>query len=133
MASLVLVDSSVFIGLGRAGRDPLHELRFRRPGRDWATCGIVRVEVMRGLRSPTVKQVFAVFFDALVSAPTTNLVWEEVERLAWTLDRRGILLPATDILIACCARSVEAAVFSFDQHFEQIPGVRLYSTLAQLR
>lgn len=42
-------------------------------------------------------------------------------KLAWQLDRKGLVLPAQDILIACCARQVGAAVMTSNRHFRSIP------------
>jgi predicted nucleic acid-binding protein len=42
-------------------------------------------------------------------------------KLAWQLDRKGLVIPAQDILIACCARQVGAAVMTSNRHFHSIP------------
>lgn len=90
------------------------------------------MEVERGVRQPKSKEEFQSFFDVLINAPTTNKVWESAAELAWTLDRRGVTLPAQDILIACCARSLDASVLTFDRHFEQIHGLEVFSRLEEL-
>jgi len=61
------------------------------------------------------------FFDVTLNAPTTTKVWTQAADLAWKLDRRGITLPAQDVLIAACAMSLGAAVLTDDAHFLQIP------------
>jgi predicted nucleic acid-binding protein len=35
------------------------------------------------------------------------------------------VLPAQDILIACCARRIGAVVLTMDTHFSDIPGLRV--------
>jgi predicted nucleic acid-binding protein len=132
MARLILVDSSIFIGLTREQVDPLQALTARATAHDWVTCGIVRLEVIRGVKRPRTKQIFSDFLDLLTSAPTTARVWKDAAELAWTLDRRGLVLPAADILIACCARSIGAGVLSYDEHFALIPGLDVFSRLEDL-
>ena len=88
------------------------------------TCGIVRCEVARGVRSPRVLQEFQDAWNVMVNVPTDNRLWQEVEGTIWHLDRTiGGALPLTDVVIACCARRIGAVVLTFDQHFQRIPGV----------
>lgn len=119
----VLVDSNVFIGLLRRGVDPVGALGEWAGPADLATCGMIRLEVERGLRAGRVRDRMAAFFDVLVMIPTTNKVWARATEIAWSLDRRGVTLPAQDCLIAACALSLGAAVLTDDRHFDQIPGL----------
>ena len=92
--------------------------------RDIATCGVVRAEVARGLREEGLLKKFRARWDVMLYVPMDNKLWLEAENLAWQLDRRGVVLPLTDILIACCARRIGAVVLTFDKHFSHIPGLR---------
>ena len=132
MESVVLVDSCVFIALLREGRDPATELLERTHLDDLGTCGMVRMEVLRGLKIPKVKTRLAEFFAVLQNVPTDNRVWDEATELAWQLGRDGITLPAQDILIATCAKRLGAAVLTFDKHFAMIPKLRVYRSIAEL-
>ncbi len=117
----VLVDSNVYIGLLRRGCDPVAVLgRWIRNG-DLATCGMVRLEVERGLKVVALRQRLSAFFDVMCYIPTTNQTWEQSAELAWTLDRAGKILPAQDILIAATARTLGAVVLTDDTHFSEIP------------
>jgi predicted nucleic acid-binding protein len=122
--SPVLIDSSYYIGLGRQGLDPLQALATVAVERDLATCGIVRCEVARGIKQPSVLKRFQKVWNAMLYVPTDNSLWEEAEHLAWQLDRTGNILPLQDVLIACCAKRVDAVILTFDRHFQSIPGIR---------
>jgi hypothetical protein len=54
MADLILPDSNIYIGAVRAGRDPFREFAAGIEDRDWefATCGMIVLEVCRGQRDP---------------------------------------------------------------------------------
>lgn len=132
MESVVLVDSCVFIDLLREGKDPAVELLGRVPSTDLATCGMVRLEVVRGVAHPKLRQAIEGFFDVMQNVPTDPRLWEETARLAWALDRAGHVLPAQDILIASCARRISAPVLTFDRHFDLIPGLRVLHSLGEL-
>jgi hypothetical protein len=123
-ASPVLADSSFYIRLLRAGQDPLRALALAASSGDVAICGVVRCEVGRALRPEMVRQRFKDFWDVAINVPTDNRLWAETEQTLWELDRRGVTLPLTDVVIGCCAKRIGAVVLTFDHHFDQIPGVR---------
>jgi predicted nucleic acid-binding protein len=56
---------------------------------------------------------------------TDHSLWDKATELAWTLDREGRMIPAQDALIAACALRVDAAVHTFDRHFEWVPGLEV--------
>lgn len=128
-ASPVLADSSFYIRLLRQRQDPLRALALAAATRDVAICGVVRCEVGRALRPPAVRQRFHAFWDVSINVPTDNRIWEEAERTLWELDREGIVLPLTDVLIARCAMRIGAVVLTYDDHFNHIPGVRAVNRL----
>jgi predicted nucleic acid-binding protein len=108
----------------REGRNPLRELLPIAMGRDVAVCGVVRCEVGRGIREHALLRKFQARWDVMLYVPTDNMLWKEAETLLWQLDRRGIVLPMTDVVIACCARRIGAVVLTHDSHFLKIPGIR---------
>jgi len=123
-ASPVLADSSYYIRMLRQGRDPLKALALAAATRDLVICGIVRCEVGRALRPAKARQYFRAFWDVMINVPVDNRLWEDVEQTFWELDRQGVVLPLTDVVIACCAKRVGAVVLTYDRHFYEIPGVR---------
>jgi len=133
MESVLLVDSCVFITLLRKGLDPATELLQRANLDDLGTCGMVRMEVLRGLKIPRVKTRLAEFFAVLQNVPTDNRLWDEATELAWQLGRSGITMPSQDILIATCARRIGAAILTFDKHFAMIPTLRVYRSIDEIR
>jgi hypothetical protein len=128
-ASPVLADSSFYIRLLRAGQDPLRALGLAASSGDIAICGVVRCEVGRALRVPAVRERFREFWDVAINVPTDNRLWAETEQVLWELDRKGAVQPLTDVIIACCAKRVNALILTYDKHFSQIPGVRTIDRL----
>ncbi len=120
-----LVDSNVYIDLLRSGLDPSEELTRNISTTDLATCGMIRVEVLRGVKMPVVRDRLAGFFDVLQNVPSDNLLWDETAMLAWKMDRCGQIIPATDLLIAACALRIGAVVLTSDAHFAGIPGLKV--------
>ena len=133
MESAVLVDSCIFITLIKTRCDPGVELLERLQLEDLVTCGMVRLEVVRGIALPKVRAHIESFFDVMQNVPTDNNLWEEACELGWHVTRKGFNLPAQDIIIAACAIRADAAVLTYDRHFDAIPGVRVVHTPEELR
>ena len=125
MKRRILIDSNIYIGFARKGRDPIDELQDRFELIDLATCGVVEAEVIRGLRFPKPKQRIIDFFKIIQRLPTPSALWNEVTELAWSMDRKGIVLPLPDLIIAACALRADAAVLTNDKHFDDIPELRV--------
>lgn len=121
MAGAALVDSNVFIDLTRRGEDAARWLG--RQLDDIYTCGMVRLEVLRGITDRRKRDGMAAFFDVLCEVQTDSLLWQHAARLGWELDRCGRPLPAQDILIAACALRAGVPVLTADRHFQEIPGL----------
>ncbi|MGI8819528.1 MAG: PIN domain-containing protein [Chthoniobacterales bacterium] len=124
---MVLVDSSIYIQLIRDGKDPVQTLGEAFDPTEIVACSVVRCEVLRGMIRPKAKAHLAAFFDLLIHVPTDHRIWAETEDLAWQLDRKGRLLPLTDLVIAVCALRIGAAVLTLDRHFEAVPRLNLAS------
>lgn len=129
MANLIIPDSNIFIDATRAGLDPFVEFGAHVEEWEFATCGMIVLEVTRGLRFPKILQSFRERFAVMIYVPTTNQIWERAAQLAWSLDRQGITLPAQDILIAAHALQTDATVLTRDAHFQHIPGLRVVERL----
>ena len=121
MANAALVDSNVFIALTRRDEDLPRWLGGRFD--DIYTCGMVRLEVLRGIRDPRQRDDMAGFFKVLCHVQTDDKLWEQAAELGWKLDRLGRAIPAQDILIAACALRARVPVLTADKHFHGIPGL----------
>lgn len=130
MVSLVLPDSNFYINSARAGRDPFKELVAHAEEWEFATCGMIVLEVCRGRSLPHIHDRFRERFSVMIYIQATRQVWERATQLAWMLDRRGLVLPSPDLLIAACALHTGAAVLTSDAHFQQVPGLQVIDRLA---
>jgi predicted nucleic acid-binding protein len=124
-----LIDSAAYIDLMRAGSDPRQVLApLLRAGRLY-NCGIVRAEVLRGIKIEKSYQQMEQFFDIVPEVPADPRLWREVSQLGWDLGRKGKWPPVTDLAIAAAALRVRATLISPDAHFKDIPGLRLAASL----
>ena len=126
----MLIDSSFYIDALRHLRVlPLLLRDWLVAGRLW-TCGIIRVEVLRGIRNDKVKTDLSLMFDVMNDIPTDNDLWRSTAELGWKLDRRGIVLPLSDLVIASCAIEADIPILTLDHDFSRIPGLKTRRTLS---
>ena len=123
----ILVDSNVFIDLMRKRLDPTRVLLNRYESTDLVTCGVVKAEVLRGVKGMKARDSLESFFSIMRFSDLTSTAWDEIWELAWQLDRKGHVLPLTDIAIANCALRSGAWVMTSDSHFHKIPNLKIIS------
>ena len=129
MANAVLVDSNYYIGRQRAGSDPFAELAAFEEEWEPVTCGIVMLEVLRGVRPDGVYRAYRETFEVMTCVATTSRIWMAATDLLRTVERRGFTIPPQDAIIAASALSIDAPVLTFDKHFTFIPGLTVLTDL----
>jgi len=92
-------------------------------------CGVVRAEVLRGIKLPSMRDAMCDFFDIIPEVPCDAKLWRQVSELGWSLGRRGKWPPITDLTIAVCAQRVGATVITSDAHFRDIPNLETRADL----
>jgi len=125
----LIVDSAHLIDLLRGGVD-FRQLLVEplRAGRLYSS-GVIRAEVLRGVKLPTAHDKFQAFFDIIPEVPCDAKLWRAVSKLGWELGRKGKWPPVTDIIIAASALRVGAVLVSPDAHFADIPDLRVVTEI----
>ena len=82
--AIVLVDSCVYIDLLRHGKDPVLSLTDEAMSVDLAVCGIVRLEVLRGIRNANVRAAMDEFMETMLEIPANRAFWDQAVALSWT-------------------------------------------------
>ena len=124
-----LIDSAAYIDLMRAGEDPRQVLApLLRAGRLY-NCGIVRAEVLRGIKIEKIYRQMEQFFDIVPEVPSDPRLWRDVSQLGYDLGRKGKWPPVTDLAIAAAALRINATLISPDAHFHDIPDLSLAKVL----
>ena len=126
---MLVVDSHVYIDLILAGKDVRFLLQPWILSGDLLGCGVIRAEVLRGILSQKIRNDLSDLFDVIPEIPTNPRLWREVADLAWRMDRKGKVIPLTDVIIAACSMWVGATVISEDRHFAMVPGLKTQSRL----
>lgn len=120
---MILIDSCIYIPLLRRGIDVTAEFSVLAVESDIVTCGVVRCEVTRGLKTQRARERLSAWFDVQIYVPTMHKVWARAEQIAWDTGKMGQMIPLTDAIIAACALESGSALLTRDRHFEWIDGL----------
>ena len=119
----ILIDSTIWISWLRSRTDPRSLIHPYLLHNSIFTCGVITAEVLRGITSLQQREKMESFFGLLSDVPLLSSVWQSVATLAWNLDRKGKVLPLTDLIIAQAALICGATIISTDRHFSEISGI----------
>lgn len=121
----ILVDSSVYIRLLRLRRDPATVLFEHYDTVNLVTCGMVWLEVMRGMRQARAAKRLEDFMAVMQYVTSDEKLWREASDLASRIDRVGQTIQATDAVIAAAALRKGASVLTLDSDFQRVPGLHV--------
>ena len=120
-SDLFILDTSVWLEVLPAGRGTA-ELRARIDAllsADLvATTGMVRLELLGGVRSQEEWTRLSELLSALHNLPVVEEDWQGAASTAFRLRREGITIPFTDLLIGEVTLRSEAVLIHRDRHFD---------------
>ncbi len=123
----VIVDTSVWVQSFRLPDSPeKQEVERLIQNRDVAMVGPVYAELLRGARDGDEFRLLEETLGALPFLESDKEAWQRTGRLLFDLGRRGVTLSFADALIAALALEGDHQVYTLDEHFQRVPGLRLY-------
>ena len=120
-----LVDTSAWIEQLRRNRDEVVRCRVEgllRNG-EAAWCPLVRLELWNAARGAREQRVLREMEGELPTLEVTPAVWDLACRLGATARANGLTVPASDLLVAACARHHDIDLEHADAHFDMIAGL----------
>lgn len=125
---MVIADTSVWIPFfNRPGSPEKRELDALIDADRLALVGVVLTELVQGCRTPAEVNTIVSRLSGLRFLETSFSTWKRGGELSFALRRRGITLPISDLVIATLALEHRCEVYALDPHFEQVPGLALYT------
>jgi len=122
---VILVDSSSWIHFLRPNGDPAVRARVEAAltAGEACWCPLVRLELWNGAAGKRDRSILRNFEAALPELPIDEDVWSAAYELAQRARAAGVSVPATDILIAACARAHRADLETSDADFERLSAI----------
>ena len=119
---MLLVDTSSWIHLLRPNGDPTVRTRVERAlqAGEACWCPMVRLELWNGAGGEREKKALGDFERLLPELEIDDEVWRGTYELARKARSAGVSVPATDLLIAACAKRHDADLEHSDSDFTQL-------------
>jgi predicted nucleic acid-binding protein len=122
----ILVDTTIWIEFFRARSNIADRLESLLIEYAVWTCGIVIFEVLQGIKLEGEKNKILGVMESLPYIEMTKEVWQSAADLSIALKKNGVTLPLSDIFIGAIAIKNNLSVYTLDQHFSQIPNLKIY-------
>lgn len=122
---MTLIDSSAWIHSLRPHGDAAvtERVRFLLETGEAAWCPMIRLELWNGARGEHEKRVLRDMVRDLPELDINRAVWSGADELARKARRLGVTAPATDLLIAACARHYGVNIEHDDEHLAALTGL----------
>jgi len=119
---VILVDSSVWIYYYRpSGSEKIRETIKEAISSDLvAINGIILVEILSGISPKEDFKKVSYAFKGFHFLPLGEEIFVEASTLGSSLRRKGITIPATDLIIAASALKADCTLYHIDSHFDTI-------------
>ena len=128
---MVIVDTSVWVQFLRSLGSVEHlELDRLLAQGEVVMVGAVLAEVLQGTRSQGELEGLHERLTALPYLGETQETWATVGELSYQLRQRGEAVALLDLLIAALALERGHEVYTSDEHFQRVPGLRLHEASA---
>jgi predicted nucleic acid-binding protein len=125
---MILVDTSVLIDAIRTG-DPKITALLRTHAA--AACGVVRAELLHGVRSAADRRNTLALLATLGSVPTPEAVWDTVGDHLHSLRTKGVTVPFADAILTTLAIVNGVELWTRDAHFgliqKVLPALQLFT------
>lgn len=128
MKSNVLVDTSIWIEYFNKPKSPSGAALDDLIKTGYAfTAGVIMTELLQGAK---IEKEFNAILENFIALPffdTTIDTWIKAGKISFSLRRKGITIPTTDLIIASLALENNSSIFTLDPHFKKIPDLRLFT------
>ena len=87
--------------------------------------GIILAELLQGAKTHAEFNLLRNNLKVLPLLKETDKTWEKVGKLSFDLQRKGIVIPLSDCLIAVLAQENNCQMFTLDKHFTYVPQLEI--------
>ncbi|NMC87072.1 MAG: PIN domain-containing protein [Candidatus Moranbacteria bacterium] len=124
----IIVDTCVWIEFFRepASEFTLHLKSLLRE-RKVIMVGMVMAEILQGVKTPKEASLVEQNLAKLPYLEITRDIWVTAGKMSSSLRRAESIIPLSDLIIAAIALSGNHEIFTVDQHFNKIDGLKLHN------
>ena len=87
--------------------------------------GPIISELLQGVKTEKELNMLSMHINAVPNFKYDTKDWIDAGIMSYSLRKKGVTIPLTDIMIAVIAKNNKAAIFTLDKHFNYIPDLEL--------
>ena len=125
MSDKIIIDTSIWIEYFKNNLDYVSFIEENLNLENIYITGPIISELLHGVKSEKEYQMLS---QSIKAVPYLDCIFEDWIRTGSILfnhKKKGKIIPLTDALISAVAVRIEAAILTLDQHFKDIPGLKL--------
>ncbi len=117
-----IIDTSAWIEYYRKNGKKKYktEIRTALKGNICAICGIIKTEILFHTKTKKEFELLDSDLSGIHWFETDKTIYNKASEVGYNLKRKGITIPATDLIIASCALIYKSEIVHLDKHFEKI-------------
>ncbi len=124
----ILIDTSIWIEYFKNNENISSIVDNKLDNDSACIAGPVISELLQGVKSQKELDILVKHIDAIPCFHIGTKDWIDAGILSYSLRKKGITLPLTDVVLAVTAKNNHAAIFTLDKHFKFIPDVTLFDS-----
>ncbi len=129
MKNPMLIDTSIWIEYFKENEKIIKVIEKGLMENNVFIAGPVVAELLQGVKSESEFQKLANCIDAVPFIDNSMKDWKTAGEISFKLRRNGITIPLTDIIISALAINNNLLVYTRDEHFKEVPGVKVEKDL----
>lgn len=122
----ILIDTSAWVDFFRGNSKNADILQQLIETEKACICGVIIYELMQGAKSTAEASRLSELLTSLPYFEMNPALWVKAGEISAELRAKGLSLPMSDIIIGVIALHNGLEVFTSDNHFASIPGIKLY-------
>jgi len=125
MSNKIIVDTSIWIEYFKNNSDYVPFVEENLNLENIYIIGPIISELLHGVKNEKEYLMLSKSISAILYLDCIFEDWIKTGSILFNLKKRGKIIPLTDALIAAVAIRVNAAILTLDQHFKDIPEIKL--------
>ena len=125
MSDKIIIDTSIWIEYFKNNSDYVSFIEENLNLENIYIIGPIISELLHGVKNEKEYKILSQSIGAIPYLDCTFEDWIKTGNVLFYLKKKGKIIPLTDALISVVALRIDASILTLDQHFKEIPGIKL--------
>ena len=128
MNDKIIIDTSIWIEYFKNNSDYVSFIEENLNLENIYILGPIISELLHGVINEKEYKILSQSIGAIPYLDCTFEDWIKTGNILFYLKKKGKIIPLTDALISAVTLRINASILTLDQHFKEIPGIKLLAS-----